>query len=106
AYYFSHAGCHSVSREFWATAQADGVLESSTYRPFGQPTHQHNEQPYYLLVVQQLELDALLSEKPNKRRAFPKAKMPNLVAALRKLDYLPNRERQREALHKLPEFAQ
>ena len=27
AYYFNHDGCHSVSQEFWATAQADGVLE-------------------------------------------------------------------------------
>jgi hypothetical protein len=31
AYYFSYNGHHSVPREFWATAQADGVMESSTY---------------------------------------------------------------------------
>ena len=64
AYYFSHDGCHSVSREFWATAQADGALESSTYWPFGQPTRWHDERPNYLLVLKQSELDALLSEQP------------------------------------------
>jgi hypothetical protein len=28
ACYFENDGCHSVSREFWATAQAEGVIES------------------------------------------------------------------------------
>ena len=101
-YYFSHDGCHSVSREFWATAQADGALESSTYWPFGQPTRRYDER----LVLRQLDLDALLSEQPSEKLPLPKAKLPNLVAALRKLDHLPNRKKQREALHKSPEFAQ
>jgi hypothetical protein len=106
AYYFSHDGCHSVSREFWATAQADGVLESSTYWPFGQPTRRYDQQRHYLLVLKQSDLDALLNEQARKRRPFPKAKMPDLVEALRKLEQLPNRKKQREALRKLPEFAQ
>jgi hypothetical protein len=106
AYYFSHNGCHSVSREFWATAQVDGALESSTYWPFGQSTRRYDERPHYLLVLRQLDLDALLSKQPSEIRPFPKAKMPDLVAALRKLEHLPNRTKQREALRKLPEFAQ
>jgi hypothetical protein len=35
-YYFGHGGRHSVSRDFWATAEADGALES-TGRSVGQP---------------------------------------------------------------------
>ena len=31
AYYFGSDGRHSVSRKFWATAQADGAIESGTY---------------------------------------------------------------------------
>jgi hypothetical protein len=106
AFYFSHDGCHPVSREFWLTAHADGALESSTYWPFGQPPRWYDQRPHYMLVLKQSDLDALLSEQPSKKRPFPKAKMPNLVAALRKLDHLPNRKKQREALRKLPEFAQ
>src|SRR5262249_38090422 len=37
AYYFRSDGCHLVSPEFWATAQADGVIESGIYWPFGKP---------------------------------------------------------------------
>lgn len=58
------------------------------------------------IFLAQSELDALLSEQPSKKRPLPKSKIPELVAALRKLDNLPNREKQREALRKLPEFEQ
>ena len=106
AYYFSHDGRHSVSRDFWAAAQADGALESSAYWPFGQPIRRYDERPHYQLVLRQLDLDGLLNEAPNKKRPFPKAKIADLVAALRSLNHLPNRVAQREALQALPEFAQ
>ena len=37
AYYFENDGRKSVSRDFWATVQADGIMESGTYWPFGKP---------------------------------------------------------------------
>src|ERR1700730_2478571 len=86
AVYFQQNGCHSVSRDFWATAQADGVLESGIYWPFGKPTRWHESRPNYSLFLLQSELDVLLSEQPAKKRQLPKAKMPELVAALRELD--------------------
>ena len=104
AYYFRYDGCHRLSREFWATAQADGVIVSGIYWPFGRPTRTQDQGLYYPLFVNQSELDALLSEQPAKNPGLPGAKMPDLVAALRTLDHLPNREKQREALRKLPEF--
>jgi hypothetical protein len=104
AYYFGDDGCHSVSRGFWATAHADGVLESGTYWPFGKPTRSYEGRPNYSLFLLQSELDALLSEQPAKKRDFPRAKMPELVAALRELDGLPNRAAQLQALCNMPEF--
>ncbi|MGE5601187.1 MAG: hypothetical protein ACM3X2_06655, partial [Pseudomonadota bacterium] len=38
------------------------------------------------------------------KRPLPQAKMPELVAALRKLDDLPNRRAQFQALCDMPEF--
>ncbi len=104
AHYFGHDGCHSVSRDFWATAQADGVMESGIYWPFGKPTRLYEWRPNYSLFLLQPELDALLSEQPAKKRPLPKAKMPDLVAALRELDGLPNRSAQLQALCNMPEF--
>jgi hypothetical protein len=104
AYYFVLDGAHSVSREFWATAQADGVLESGTYWPFGEPTRLYESRPNYLLFLPQSELDALLSEQPAQKRPLPNAKNPELVAALRKLEDLPNRAAQFQALCNMPEF--
>lgn len=104
AYYFGDNGCRSVSREFWATAHADDVMESGTYWPFGKPARLYEPRPHYSLFVLQSELDKLLSEQPARKRPFPRTKMPDLVAALRMLDDLPNREQQREALRKRPEF--
>ena len=100
AYYFGNDGHHSVSRDFWATTDADEVMESGVW-PFGEPSRGHSQRPLFL---KELELDALLSEQPAKKRPFPEIKMPDLVAALRTLDDLPNREKQREAVRKLPEF--
>ncbi len=104
AYYFGHDGCHSVSREFWATTHADGEMESGTYWPFGKPPRLYESRPNYPLFLLQSELDALLSEQPAKKRPLPKSKMPELVAALRKLDDLPNRPAQFQALCDMPEF--
>ena len=100
AYYFENDGHHSVSRDFWATTDADEVMELGIW-PFGEPSRGHGQRPLFL---KELELDALLSEQPAKKRPFPEAKMPDLVAALRRLDHLPNRKKQREAVRKLPEF--
>jgi hypothetical protein len=105
AYYFSEDGCHSVSRQFWATAHADGAIESGTYWPFGKPSSLHESRPYYSLFLRQSDVDALLSDQPVKKRSFPRSKMPELVSALRALDHL-NREEQREALRTSPEFGQ
>ena len=104
AYYFENDGRKSVSRDFWATAQADGVMESGTYWPFGKPARWPESRPNYSLLLLQSELEQVLSEQLPKKQPFPKAKMPDLVAALRTLDDLPNREKQREALRNLPEF--
>ena len=46
----------------------------------------------------------LLETQPTKKLPFPTAKMPALIEALRKLNDLPNRKKQREALRNLPEF--
>jgi hypothetical protein len=104
SYYFGDDGCQPVSRDFWATAQADGVMESGIYWPFGQPTRLYESRPNYSLFLLQSELDALLSEQPAKKRPLPGAKMPELVAALRELDGLPNRAAQLQALCNMPEF--
>jgi hypothetical protein len=104
AYYFGDDGCHSLSREIWATAQADGVMESGIYWPFGKPTRWHESRPNYSLFLLQSELEALLTEQPAKKRPLPNAKKPELVAALRKLDDLPNRAAQLQALCNMPEF--
>jgi hypothetical protein len=103
-YYFNDSGCQHLSREFWATAKADGVIESGTYWPFSKPSSLHESRPYYSLFLLQSDVDALLSDQPAKKRPFPGAKMPELVAALRKLDDLPNRAAQLQALSNMPEF--
>jgi hypothetical protein len=103
-YYFEKDGRKFVSHDFWATAQADGVLESGTHWPFGKPARWPESRPNYSLLLLQAELDQVLSEELPEKQPFPRAKMPDLVAALRALGDLLNRERQREALRKLPEF--
>jgi hypothetical protein len=106
AHYFEANGRHSVVSEFWATEEADGVLESGVYWPFGQPTRWYESRPNHSLFLLKSELDALLSEQPAKKRRFPQANMPKLVAALRTLDDLPNRADQLEALCNMPEFCE
>ena len=79
-------------------------MEFGTDWPFGKPTHWYESRPNYSLFLLQSELDALLSEQPAKKRPLPAAKMPELVAALRQLDDLPNRAAQLQALCNMPEF--
>jgi hypothetical protein len=103
-YYFGHGGRQSVSREFWATADADGVLERGVYWPFGRPSWVYEQRPICPLFLLQSELDALLSAEPAKKRSLPRSKIPELVAALRELGDLQDRQLQYEALCELPQF--
>jgi hypothetical protein len=104
AYYFDEYGSHIVRRDSWVTTETNGVLESGTYWPFGEPSRVYERQPNYRLFLRQTELDKLLSEESSKKRSLPKSKMSELVAALRRLDHHPNRRAQYEALCELPEF--
>jgi hypothetical protein len=102
--YFTKDGCHYLPPELWATAEADGVLESGIYWPFGAPTHWYEQRPNYRLFVKQSDLNALLSDQPAKKCPLPESKLPKLVAAMRTYNDKPNRKEQREAVRKLPEF--
>ena len=93
-YYFENNGRHIVPRDFWATAQADGVVELGIYWPFGEPSRVLERRPNYALFLLQSELNKLLSDEPAKKRPFPRSRIPDLVAALRKLEALPNRRAQ------------
>ena len=103
-YYFENDGRHTVSREFWATVEADGSLESGFYWPFGRPSRIYEQRPNYPVFLLVSEVDALLSDRPAKKRSFPRSRIADLAAALRVLDNLPNRGAQYQALCELPEF--
>jgi hypothetical protein len=94
AYYFGKDGRDSVSRDFWATTDANGVMELGIYRPLSQRPLCYG----FALLLLQSELDAVLNKQPAEKSGLPRAQMPDLVAALRTLNHLPNREKQREAL--------
>ena len=67
AYYFGglfHEGRQEVAREFWPTTEADGVLISGMYLPFGKPCAWHERRPSHPLFFLQSELAALLSDDP------------------------------------------
>jgi hypothetical protein len=106
ACYFENDGCHSVSREFWATAQAEGVIESGTFCLSGKPARWYDKPPNYSLFVKQSELDALLVDKPTENLLFSSGKKTELAAAYRRPDIeaLPTRAAQREAIKKLEPF--
>jgi hypothetical protein len=93
-YYFDNDGHHTTSREFWATANADGVLETGVYWPFGRPTRVYEQRPNYRLFLLQSELDTLLNAEPAEKRSLPRSKIPELVAALREFAGLPTRHAQ------------
>jgi hypothetical protein len=103
---FGPSGRQTLAPEFWATANADDVLEQGTYFPFGRPSHwwKERQSQSFSIFVLQAELDAVLSKQHNPKKPFPEAKMPALVAALLSLSGLPSRAAQRNALRELPEF--
>jgi hypothetical protein len=76
SYYFDDYGRHTVPRDFWATAQADDVIETGTYWPYGKQTRVYESRPNCQLFLLQSELDGLLSKQPPKKRPFPKSIMP------------------------------
>ena len=66
AYYFGGLLDHSrqiVVREFWATTEADEVLLSGIYWPFGKPRAWPEQRPNRPLLFLESELAALLSSK-------------------------------------------
>jgi len=67
AYYFGglfDQGRHAVARDFWATTEADRVLMSGGYWPFGKPRAWHEQRPSYQLLFLESQLATLLSEDP------------------------------------------
>ena len=69
AYYFGglfDQGRHAIAPEFWSTPEADGVLISGIYWPFGKPRSWHEERPSYPLCFLESQLATLLSEGPKK----------------------------------------
>jgi hypothetical protein len=106
AYYFTGDGCHSLAREFWATTQANGVIESGTYWPAGRPTQWYDRPPNHTIFVEQSELDTLLVKKPAENRRFPLGRKQELAAAYRRpeIEALPTRDNQREAIKQLEQF--
>jgi hypothetical protein len=106
AYYFTGDGCHSLAREFWATTQANGVIESGTYWPAGRPTQWYDRRPNHTIYLKHLELDALLVKEPAENRRFPAGKKPELAAAYGRPEVaaLPTRDDQREAIKQLEQF--
>jgi hypothetical protein len=104
AVYFTRDGPQRVDEKFWATTEADDILERGTFWPFGKP-YRWQEAPNYQLYIKQSQLDALLSEE-RAGRNFPMLKKPELAAAYRDptVASLPTRKAQREAITKLEQF--
>jgi hypothetical protein len=98
-YYFENDGHHFVSRDFWATTDADEVMESGIW-PFGEPSRGDGRRPLFL---KETELDALLDKQPAKKQPLPPSKEKDLVQAMLNLHHL-SRSQQRDAVCKLPEF--
>jgi hypothetical protein len=101
---FGPSGRQTLAPEFWAAPDADGVLESGIYFPFGRPSSWYEQRQSFPLFLLKADLDALLNEQQNPKKRFPEAKQPALVAALLSLSDLPTRAAQRKALRKLPQF--
>jgi hypothetical protein len=70
-YYFGglfDQGRHAVAPEFWATTEADGVLMSGSYWPFGKSRAYHERRLSYQLFFLESQLTTLLSEGPKSPR--------------------------------------
>ena len=101
AYYFSKDGRQTVGQNFWATSEADGVLEFGDYWPNGDPSiigHRDpsiiDEQRPTTLFFMQSQVDALFIKH---RKDLPRSKIPELVEVLGDLSDL-SRSEQLEAL--------
>jgi hypothetical protein len=97
AYYFTKDARQVVAQNFWATSEADDVLESGLYWPDGYPSIIDHGEPSTIdeqrrpptLFFMQSELDALLSQRPTvRKRSFSSTEKQKLVEALRKLGHL------------------
>jgi hypothetical protein len=78
AYYFGglfHQGRNCVACEFWATTEADGVLFSGSYFPFGKPRTRHEQRPSHPLFFFRSELAALLND--DAKSPLQKSDVPN-----------------------------
>jgi hypothetical protein len=75
AYYFGDQGRNCVAREFWATTEADGVLASGRYFPFGKPRAWHEQRPSHPLFFFRSELAALLND--DAKSPLRKSDVPN-----------------------------
>ena len=107
AYYFGglfSEGRSAVNHNFWATAEAEGVLESGMFFPFGKPARSFESRPSYQLFFLRAELDGLFTGPSATKLPFPKARRPEIVAALREFDNLPTRADQYAAIRDLPQF--
>jgi hypothetical protein len=105
AYYFSENGRQSIPKHFWATSEADNVLETGYYWSNGVPSiiDHVSEQPASTVFFKQSELSELLSKPYRKGPPLPRSKIPELEEALRKHDDL-NSQARRDAARKMPEF--
>jgi hypothetical protein len=67
AYYFGGLfgeGRHVVTREFWATTEANGILLTGIIWPYGKPGSLFEQRPNYPLFLLESDLNALLSVDP------------------------------------------
>ncbi len=80
AYYFGGVfeGRHEVSPGFWATPQADGVLESGAYYPFGKPGRWYERPLICPIFFQRAELTTLLSVQQSSKKQLPESKKADL----------------------------
>jgi hypothetical protein len=112
AYYFGglfHQGRQEVAREFWPTTEADGVLISGTYLPFGKPRAWHERRPSHPLFFLESELAALLSDDP---KSSPRKldimnlceeadnSRDNSIAMIPKTEAKPNRRKSRPSFER------
>jgi hypothetical protein len=106
-YYFGKVfsnGRKAINPDFWTTADADGVLETGMFFPFGRPIRSFETRLSFQVLLLWAELEALLTEPPADKKPFPSTKTSEIVAALRELDDLPNRAAQGAAVRDLPQF--
>jgi hypothetical protein len=115
AYYFGGLfdhGRRGVAREFWPTTEADGVLISGTYWPFGKPRAWHEKRPSHPLFFLKSELAALLSDddpkSPLRKSDVPNAACDdannshdNSIATIPKIE-AENSDRNRDRAEEIP----